>query len=105
MLGIAQHQLEIVFAARELDSCLGLTRSEMKMGFVLWDRFVGIERFIHVNQQMMVAGVLKVIARMGYAHVAEAEAAPESAFDRCAVLRPHEIEKGIVLPGVSLRLR
>jgi len=99
MLGIAQHQLESVFAGRELDTCLGLTRSEMKMGFVLRDRFVGIESFTHVNQQMMVAGVLKVIARMRYAHVAEAEAAPESAFDRCAVLRPYEIEKGSLRGG------
>src|SRR5450755_146168 len=31
MLGIAQHQLESVFAGRKLDTCLGLTRSEMKM--------------------------------------------------------------------------
>ena len=49
MLGIAQHQLESVFAGRQLDTCLGLTRSEMKMGLVLWDRFVEIERFIHIN--------------------------------------------------------
>ena len=49
MLGIAQHQLERVFSGRQLDTCLGLTRSEMKMGLVLWDRFVEIERFIHIN--------------------------------------------------------
>jgi hypothetical protein len=48
---------------------------------VLWDRFVGIEWFTHINQQMVMAAVLEVIARMGYAHVAQAEAAPKSAFD------------------------
>ena len=49
MLSIAQHELESVFAGRQLDTCLGLTRSEMKMGLVLWDRLVGIEWFIHVK--------------------------------------------------------
>ena len=49
MLSIAQHQLESVFAGRQLDTCLGLTRSEMKMGLVLWDRLVEIEWFIHIN--------------------------------------------------------
>jgi len=39
----------VVLAGRQLDTRLGLTRSEMKMGLVLWDRFVEIERFIHIN--------------------------------------------------------
>jgi hypothetical protein len=87
MLGIAQHQLERVFSGRQLDTCLGLTRSEMKMGLVLRYRFVGIEWFIHINQQMMMAAVLKIVARVGDAHVPQTEAAPEPAFNYCPVLR------------------
>ena len=49
MLSIAQHQLESVFARRQIDTCLGLTRSVMKMGLVLRDWFIEIERFIHIN--------------------------------------------------------
>src|SRR6202022_824562 len=65
MLGIAQHQLESVLAGRQLDARLGLACSEMKMGLVLWNRLVGIEWFIHINQQMMMAAVLKIVARVG----------------------------------------
>jgi len=57
MLGIAQNQLESVLAGRQLEACLGLACSEMKMGFVLWDRFVRIKWFVHVDQQMMMAAV------------------------------------------------
>ena len=49
MLSIAQYQLKSVFAGWQLDTCLGLTRSEMKMGLVLRDRLVWIEWFIHIN--------------------------------------------------------
>ena len=102
MLGIAQHQLERVFSGRQLDTCLGLTRSEMKMGLVLRYRFVGIEWFIHINQQMMMAAVLVMIAGMRNAHVAQTKAAPESAFNGGAVLRPHEMEKSVVVCGLAL---
>ena len=102
MLGVAQNQLERVLAGRQLDTCLGLACSEMKMGLVLWDRFVRIEWFVHVNQQMMMAAVLKIVACMRDAHVAQAEATPKSAFDDRAVLRPNEIQNRILGRGLSL---
>src|SRR5690242_17316306 len=105
MLGVPQHQLESVLAGRQLDPCLGLTRSEMKMGLVLWDRLVGIERFIHIDKQMMMAAVMKVVARVGDAHVAQTKATPEPAFDHRAVLRPNEIQDRILWRGLSLCVR
>ena len=49
MLSIPQHQLESVFAGRQVYTPLGLTGSEMKMGLVLCNRLVGVEWFIHVD--------------------------------------------------------
>src|SRR5260370_10720884 len=54
---------------------------------------------------MVMAAVFEIIARMSYAHVAQTEATPKSAFDRGAILRPHEIEKGILRRGLSLSIR
>ena len=102
MTGIAQHELERMLAGRQFDTCLGLTRSKMKMGFILRDRFVGIERFVDVNEQVMVSAVLKVVTGMGYAHVAQAETAPKPAFDCRAVLRPYEIKQAILACRLSL---
>jgi hypothetical protein len=51
---------------------------------------------------MVMAAVLEIIARVSYAHIAQTEPTPESAFDRGAVLRPHEIEMGILWRGLSL---
>src|ERR1700682_4164826 len=102
MLGIAQHQLESVLAGRQLDTRLGLACSEMKMGLVLWDRLVGIEWFIHINQQMMMAAVLKIVARVGDTHVPQTETTPESTSNRSAVLRPNEIQNRILWRGLSL---
>src|SRR6267143_1112350 len=105
MLGVAQHELKSMFSRWKFDTCLGLARAKMKMRLVLCNRFVGIERFGHINQQMMMAAVLEIVARVGDTHVAQAEATPESALDRSAVLRPHEIQNGIFWRGLSLSPR
>src|SRR3984893_9121701 len=105
MLSIAQHELESVLAGRQLDPCLGLTRSEMKMGLVLWDRLGGVEGVRHIAQQMMMAAVMKIVARVGDAHVAQTKTTPEPAFDHGAVLWPNEIQDRILWRGLSLRAR
>ena len=56
MFGIAQHELERMFAGWKFYSRFGLARAEMQMRFVLRDRLVGIEWLIHVYQQMVMAG-------------------------------------------------
>ena len=43
-----------------------LACSEMKVGLVLWDLLVGNEWFIHINQQMMMAAVLKIVDRRAF---------------------------------------
>jgi hypothetical protein len=54
---------------------------------------------------MVVTAVLEIIACVSYAHVAQPEPTPESAFDRGAVLRPDKIEKDILWRGLSLSVR
>src|SRR5712672_2387092 len=102
MLGVAQHQLKRMLAGRQFDPRLGLTPSEMKMGFVGRNLLVGIKWLVDVNQQVMMPAVLKIVAGMGHAHVAQAEPAPEPAFDRRAVLWPYEIKHGILARGLAL---
>src|SRR5260370_38155703 len=94
MIGVTQHQLQGVFAGWKFDTSLGLARSIVKMRLVLWNRLVGVERVIYVNQQMVMAAVLEIIAGVSYNHVAQTEPTPESAFNRRAGLRPHQTEKG-----------
>src|ERR1700730_17187174 len=105
MSGVAQDQLQGMLAGWKFNSGLGLARSEVKMRLVLWNRLIGLDWLIHIDQQMMMAAVLEIIAGVSYAHIAQTEPTPESAFDRGAILRPHEIEKGILWRGPSLRKR
>ena len=70
MLGITEHKLERVLARRQFDPCLCLPRAEVEMALVLRNGFVGIQRCIHVDQQMMVPGVFEIIARMRDPHIA-----------------------------------
>ena len=96
VLGIAQDKLKRVFPWRQFDACLRLPSPEMKMFFVLRNCIVRIERFIHVYQQMVMTGVWKIVSRMGYAHVAQTEAAPKTSFNNRAILRPYKVKIGIV---------
>ncbi len=102
MIGIAEHELNRVLAGRQLDTSLGLARSEMKMRFVLCNRLIGIEWFAHIDEQMVMAGILIIIPRVGHAHVAKAEATPECSFDGSPIMRPYEIEQGILWRRLSL---
>ncbi len=74
MIGVAKHELKRVFARRQFDTSLGLPRSEMKMRLVLGNRLIGIERFAYIDQQMVMAGILIIISRVGHTHVAQAKA-------------------------------
>ena len=75
MASVAQHELKRVLAGRKFYPRFRLARSEMKVGFVLRNRFLEIDRLIHINQQMMMAAVLVIIAGVRNAHVAYSEAA------------------------------
>ena len=105
MTGVAEHELKRLVTGWEFNPGLGLPRAEMKMGLVLRNGFVGIERLIHIDQQMVVAAVRVAVARVSDPHVAETKAAPKSSFDDGAVLRPYEIQKGILRRGLPLSVR
>src|SRR3981189_2654131 len=94
-----------MLAGWKFDARLSLAGSKMEVRLVLRNRFVGIEWFTHIDQQMVMAAVFEIIACMSYPHVAQAKAAPESALDRGGVLRPHEIQKGILRRRLSLGRR
>ena len=69
VLGIPEHQLQCVVAGWELDSGLGLTRAEMQVVLISWDRLFDVERLVNINQQMVMAAIGIRVARMGDAHV------------------------------------
>src|ERR1700692_1366479 len=94
-----------MFTGWKFDTCFGLPRSKMEMRFVLGDRLLGIDWFTHINQQMVMAAVLEAIARMSYAHISPAKAAPNPAFERRSILRPYEIENGILWRRLPLGIR
>ena len=102
MFGIAQHELERMLAGWKLDPGFGLARAKMKVRFVLRNWLIGIERIVHVYQQMVMAAVRVIVAGVRYAHVAQSKAAPEATLDDGAVLWPHEIQMGILVRGLAL---
>src|SRR5215469_5337143 len=89
--GVTQHQLKRVLAGRQFEMSLSLTRREMYMILVRRDRFVHIERLSDINQQMMMAAIRKIVARVRHPHVAQTKSAPERALDGRTVLWPDEI--------------
>src|SRR3954467_6927819 len=103
VLGIAQHELKRVRPGRKLEQRFGLPCPEMQMRLVLQDRLLGIDGVVDVDQQMMVTGVLILVAGMGHSHVAQAEPDPESAADLLPVMRGDEIE--LCVFGACLALR
>src|SRR6476620_11724426 len=97
MLGIAEHKLKCVLARRQLYTCLGLPCAEMKMVLVLGNCIVWIDRFIDINQQVMMPSVRKILARMPNAHVAQTKPRPNASFDGRAVLLTLEIQICIIV--------
>ena len=103
MFGVAKDELQRVFARRQFNVCFGLARPKMKMVLVLRNRVIWIKRFVHVDQQMMVTAIRKIIPRMRDPHIAQAKATPKSALDRRAILRPDEIQRCIIGRRLPLR--
>src|SRR5262249_585092 len=97
-------QLQRMPAGRQVEIGLGLTCNEMHVILVRGDRFVGIERLIHIDQQMMVATVGKIVTRVRHAHMAEPKTAPESTLDDCAVRGRDEIQKRVLCGSFPLCL-
>ena len=104
VVGVAEHELKRVLARWKLDARFGLACAKMKVRFVLRKRLIGIERLIHVDQEVMMSAVRVAVAGVGHAHVAQAKAAPEPTFDGEAVLRPYEIKQHILRRGLSLSM-
>ena len=102
MIGVAQHQLQRVFARRQFDACFCLARAEVQMGFIRSNRLVGIERFADIYEKVMMSAVLKGISGMGHPHVTQAKTTPKSSFYCRSVLRPDEIEERILRRRFSL---
>src|ERR1700742_5094569 len=54
---------------------------------------------------MVMAAIFVVCAGMRYTHTPQTKAAPKSALDRRTILRPHEIENGILWRRLPLSMR
>src|SRR5262245_3117844 len=96
MLGIAEHELKRMRAGRQFEPHFGLAGAEVQVVLVLRDRLVWVERRIDIDQQMMMSGVLRRIAGSRNPHVAQPEAAPEAAFDALSLVRPDDIQIGVM---------
>ena len=70
MFCIAKNKLKCMQAGRQVDKRFRLSRTVMEMFLVLRNRFVGIERFIDVDEQMVMAAARKLIARVADTHPA-----------------------------------
>ncbi|MGY3456809.1 hypothetical protein ACVWW5_002259 [Bradyrhizobium sp. LM3.4] len=63
----------------------------------------GIDGVVDVYQQMMMAGVLVVVAGMRHAHVPQAEPNQKSAAHLLSLMRGDEIEFCVLGGGLALR--
>ena len=96
MFSIAQDQLKRMLAGRQIYEGLRLPCPEMQMFLILWDRLVWIEWLVHIDQEMVMAAVGKIIARVGDPHVAQTEAAPERPLEGRSILGRDYVQKGVL---------
>lgn len=57
MVGVAQDKLQGMPARRQLKAGFSLSSTEMDVLLVGWNGHLNIERFVYVNQQMMMPSV------------------------------------------------
>ena len=105
VLAVAEHQLQRVLAGWQVNTRLSLPGAEVKMCFVLGDWLVCVDRFVDVDQQMMMTAVCGGAARLSNAHVAQTKPAPKRNFYSRAIRRPNNVEKGVGGRSRSLRVR
>src|SRR5262249_58909471 len=103
VLGITEHKLECVSPGRQFNARLGLSSAEVQVVLILRDRIIRIERIVDVDQQVMMAAVRELVSRMRNAHVAQSKAAPKCSLDHRAVVRPYEIQIGVIGGRFPLR--
>src|ERR1700688_1230169 len=95
VFGVPEHKLKCVLARSQFNVRLSLAGAEMKMSLVLWDRLARIERFVHVNQQMVVTCVRLVDAGPRNPPARQTELHLERIGDGITVLRADDIHGGI----------
>ena len=95
MVGISENELQNMFTRWELKAGLGLSCAKVNVLFIGWDRFVRLNRLVCIDQEMMVAGVRRSVARMGDTHVAQPEPNREAASDPLTVARIYNVERGV----------
>lgn len=88
MRRISEHELQRVSARREVEAGLGLSSAEMEVILVGRNGLVGAECAGHVDEEMMVAGVLGGAARLRDSHALEAEPDHERPLD------PRSLDRG-----------
>ena len=103
MVGIPENELQSVPAGWKLKAGLGLPCAEVNVLLVGRDRFVRLDRVVHIDQEMVVTRIRSLVARMGDAHVAQPEPHREAAADPLSVTRIDDVQEG-VRRGRGLRL-
>ena len=74
---VTQHKLQRVLAWRQIYTRLSLSCHKMQVLLVLRDWLIASQRLVHVDKEMMMTSVLKVIAGVANPHVAQSTPTPE----------------------------
>ena len=84
-----------MFSRSQFNKRLSLSGTEMKMCLVLWDRFIRVQWFIYIDQQMVVTCVWPVDAGWRNTHARETKLHPKRIGDGVTVLRADDVDNGI----------
>src|SRR5688572_27118957 len=94
VLGISENKLQRMLPGLKLEAGLGLPGTEMDVLPIGRNRFAGIDVLVDIDQEMVMAGVGCLVARVGDAHVAQSEPNREAATDPLSVAWIDDVENG-----------
>jgi hypothetical protein len=92
VVSITENELQNMLTRWELKAGLSLSCAKVNVLFIGWDRFVRLNRLVYIDQEMVMAGVRRSVARMCDAHVAQPEPNREAASDPLSVARIDNVE-------------
>jgi hypothetical protein len=95
MIGISKNELQSMSTGWKLKTGLSLSRPEMNVLLISWDRLIRLNRLIIIDQEMVVAGVRRFVAGMSDTHVAQPEPNGETAPDPLSVAWIDDVEGGV----------
>src|SRR5215470_1478684 len=84
---------------RQIQLGLGLPSSEVQMILISGNWLIWNARFVDIDAEMAMARIVVRVSAVRHTHVAQAEPAPEGAFDDLSVIRADNVEIGACWRG------